>query len=379
MLQRIEKKRERRKPKDRDFIQTIEGLLFCVVGYLHPPDKYTAYLKYVPAAQGKWHKDNVSYTRILARYNLSSVRDTLQYLEEYYPHYVHYCPVRDMKFSMVPTNYIEKYYVPEERLQEIIAAPQDPLEKAIAELAGKIAEGAQVGVEDLGVTGSVLLGIHNPAFSDIDLIVYGRQNALRVKEFLIRSRSSAKREGETCSLPTAPDSSPSTLRKAQIKGLSEEEMGDLCRKFEASHPDLSTREVQYFINRKWNYLRLGDRYFSVHPTRNDVEITERYGERTYRDEGTAWITATVADTSEALFTPAVYRVKDVQVLDREAVAIQEIISYEGLYVDAVDAGDEIEAEGKLESVNGDYHRLVIGVTRLRGGGYLKPRCLATNG
>jgi len=42
-----------RKPKDRDFVETLEGLLFCVVGYLHPPDKYTAYLKYSPAAEGR--------------------------------------------------------------------------------------------------------------------------------------------------------------------------------------------------------------------------------------------------------------------------------------------------------------------------------------
>ncbi len=33
-----------RKPKDKDFVETVDGLFLCVVGYLHPPDAFTAYL-----------------------------------------------------------------------------------------------------------------------------------------------------------------------------------------------------------------------------------------------------------------------------------------------------------------------------------------------
>src|SRR5947199_7270211 len=43
-----------RRPKDRDFVETREGFFFCLVGYVHPPDRYLAYLKYTPAAAGKW-------------------------------------------------------------------------------------------------------------------------------------------------------------------------------------------------------------------------------------------------------------------------------------------------------------------------------------
>ena len=43
----------RRPPKDRDFVETAEGFFFCLVGYLHPPDRYTAYLKYTPAESGR--------------------------------------------------------------------------------------------------------------------------------------------------------------------------------------------------------------------------------------------------------------------------------------------------------------------------------------
>ena len=74
-----------RKPKDRDFLETKEGMLFCVTGYLHPPDKYTAYLKYSPAPVGKWRAGEVSYRRELEYYRVDKVADTIAYLEQNYP------------------------------------------------------------------------------------------------------------------------------------------------------------------------------------------------------------------------------------------------------------------------------------------------------
>ncbi len=96
-----------RKPKDRDFIETPEGLLFCVVGYLHPPDKYTAYLKYSPAAEGRWRRQGTAYHRELAYYHAHQVGQTLDTLQAQYPGYIHYCPVRDMTFSMVPHDRVQ--------------------------------------------------------------------------------------------------------------------------------------------------------------------------------------------------------------------------------------------------------------------------------
>ena len=99
-----------RKPKDRDFVETPEGLLFCVVGYLHPPDKYTAYLKYSPAAEGRWQRQGTAYHRELAYYHAHQVGQTLDTLQAHYPGYIHYCPVRDMTFSMVPHDRVRTYY-----------------------------------------------------------------------------------------------------------------------------------------------------------------------------------------------------------------------------------------------------------------------------
>jgi predicted nucleotidyltransferase len=141
---------------------------------------------------------------------------------------------------------------------------------------------------------------------------------------------------------------------------------------------LTSDEAQYFASRRWNYGFYRNRYFSIHPTRKDDEIKERYLDNIYKDEGEATIRATVSDARESLFMPALYRIEDVETIEGGAGAqlaaptLRQVISYEGLYRDIVDSGERIEAKGKLESVTGRYYRLLVGTTKLKGKGYIKP-------
>lgn len=338
-----------RKPKDRDFIRTREGMFFCVTGYLHPPGRYTAYLKYSPTAAGKWADDQTAYRRELDYYHVRNVAKTIRHLERRYPHYVHRCPARGFRFSMVPEAYVAQYYTPETRLRAILETPVDALEEEVRALATEIAACAHVPPTALGVTGSILIGLHNPDFSDIDLTVYGLGNARKVRQALLAGRS------------------------ARIRRLDETFIARWSAGIADRFP-LSEAEARHFARRRWNYGTFEGRYFSLHPIRSDAEITERYGDHRYRGQGAAHIRATVVDAGEALFMPAVYRVADVRRLhgDQEALGVREIVSYEGLYRDIVDAGAEIEARGKLESVDGAVRRLVIGAMELGGQGYVKP-------
>jgi predicted nucleotidyltransferase len=249
---------------------------------------------------------------------------------------------------MVPREYVKKYYVPEQRLQEILEAPRDPLGEEVCAVVSEIIACTGITKKDFGVTGSILLGIHNPEFSDIDLLVYGLENALKVRAALKDRRS------------------------ARIRPVTGKALEEWCDSV-VEHFPLSYGEARYLAERRWNYGFFGDRYFSVHPTRKDEEIRENYGDRIYRETGVARIRAIVSDAGEALFMPALYRVEDVEVIDGEGtLPLKEVVSYEGLYRDVVDAGGEIEARGKVESVNDRYYRLVIGTTALRGGGCIKP-------
>ena len=343
----------RRKPKDRDFIETREGMFFCVTGYLHPPDKYTAYLKYSPAPVGKWKSKGTSYRRELEYYHVNKVADGIAHLEQDYPQYVHYCPVRGIKFSMIPRAYIKKYYLPEERLREILEAPRDSLEEEVCAFVDEVTACTGLQKEDFGITGSILIGIHSPEFSDIDLLVYGLENAMKVKAALKERKS------------------------ARIRSVSGKTLEDWCTSVSGHFP-LSYQEACYLASRRWNYGFFEGRYFSIHSTRKDEEIRENYGDRVYRERGEATIEAVTTDASESMFTPAIYKVKNVRVIEggeeayQAAPLLKEIVSYEGLFRDVVDDGEEIEAKGKLESVNDQYYRLVIGTTMLQGKGYVKP-------
>ena len=97
-----------RRPRDRDFLETREGLLFCVVGYVHPPERYVAYLKYTPAATGKWARGAVAYRRELPYYHVRHVRRTLDWLATAHPEYLWTDPATGLHFSHVPARAVAR-------------------------------------------------------------------------------------------------------------------------------------------------------------------------------------------------------------------------------------------------------------------------------
>ncbi|MGH7472549.1 MAG: hypothetical protein ACREJW_01280 [Candidatus Methylomirabilales bacterium] len=334
-----------RRPKDRDFLETIEGLIFCVVGYLHPPDRYTAYLKYLPAEAGKWQRGGTFYRRSLPYYHVRSVQETLAFLEAHYPHYIFTDPVQGLTFSFVPTHRVRQYFAPAERLSELLTDPRDPLEKDVSELVAILTQASGLFPQALGITGSILIGLHNPTFSDIDLTVYGRAQALALRSALERLKGTWFQELDQG-------------RRRQWRTETAVRFG------------LAPEDVAYLETRRWNYFLFRGRYVSVHPTREDGEILEGYGDRRYEGRGAATVEATVVEASEALFLPAIYRLDDVRVIEGAASDVETLVSFEGLYCDVADPGDRILARGQVETTSGVAARLVVGAASLPDGGFV---------
>ena len=335
-----------RRPKDRDFLETPEGLLFCVVGYLHPPGRSVAYLKYTPAGAGKWARGDVAYRRELPYYHVRHVRRTLTWLEAEHPRYLWTDPATGLRFSHVPEDAVVRHYVPEQRLAEIVASPADSLERETRDLATLLARTARVPIEAMGVSGSILLGLHNPAFSDIDLLVYGADHARRLRAVIDGLAS----EG----LVPLPDERRAKWRAetAARFGLTPEVVADLDA-------------------RRWHYRLFRGRYVSLHATRAPHEIREGYGDRRYTPLGRAVVEARVTDASEAMFLPAVYRVADARWHEGTPGPLEEIVAFEGVFGNAAETGEVIVAEGHLEVERGDGgRRLVVGSGFLPDGGSL---------
>jgi hypothetical protein len=335
-----------RPPKDRDFIETRDGLIFCVVGYVHPPGRYAAYLKYSPASAGKWARGDVAYRRELPYYHVRHVRRTLEWLATERPHYLWTDPATGLRFSHVPEDAVARYYAPERRLAEIVADPADALERETRDLATLLAGAAGLPLDAFGVSGSILLGLHNPAFSDIDLLVYGADRARRLRAAI----GDLAGEG----LVRLPDD-----RRAQWRA-------DTAARF-----GLDAASVADLEARRWHYRLFRGRYVSLHPTRADHEIREAYGDRSYVPLGHAVVEARVTNADEAMFLPALYRVADVRWREGGPGSLEEVVAFEGLYSSAAEAGERILVAGHLEGERSGGRRLVVGSGFLPDGGSLR--------
>jgi predicted nucleotidyltransferase len=110
---------------------------------------------------------------------------------------------------------------------------------------------------------------------------------------------------------------------------------------------------------------LGRDYF-VRFVKDWNEVKEKYGDVRYVNVGNARIEATVADDSESVFTPCIYKIGNVQVLEGPSVGhIEEIASFRGRFCEQARIGEVIIAQGKVERVTNtirkrEYFRLLVG-------------------
>ena len=342
-----------RKPKDRDFLKTMNGFLFCVVGYSHPRDRVISYLKYTPSVGGKWGRRGERYARTMPNYTIPSLLSNIEMLRENYPKYVFRSRIFNIQMSAVPNGSIAKCYLPERKLQTLFNTEKlDPLQKVTVELVSLLSRETGVSKDDFGVTGSILTDIHNPLFSDIDLTVYGETNAWKVKKTL-----------------------KETVGNTLLRRPSNEEQLKTLEHWVRDYP-MTLDEAEAIYKRRWNYLRFKDRLFSIHAVRKDSEIAERYGEKQYFPRGIVEGRAKITGVEESLFLPCTYRVEGLKTELKEAAKVEELVSYDGIYAGIFDDGENISVRGKLETVidkkGHSYIRILIGSPEARGRDYIKP-------
>jgi predicted nucleotidyltransferase len=339
--------------RDRDYLITPECFIFVVIGNLHPADRVIAYLKYVPDKHGRWGHGDSHYRRVLEHYSVPCVIDSMRFLRENAPEYVFESNVHGISLPAVPTWRIAEHLRPEQRVLQLQSAGQrDELENKALRLIERISLDAGVSVDSLGLTGSVLAGIHDPSFSDIDIVVYGSKNAFRVKSYL--------------------QNKPSTSSIRELAGTSREKW--IAERL--SSTSLTRQNVLDLLARKWNIGLFEGTEFSVHAVHTESEAQDRYGDERYVPVGIVDATAKIGDCSESLFMPAVYRVDTAALKGAfSGYTVDRIVSFEGLYADVARDGEGASCRGKLErveSVSGLRHRIVIGSPEAEGNDYLLP-------
>lgn len=336
---------------DRDFVETKEGLLFCVVGCVHPRERAVAYLKYVPSADGKWGKKEHRYTRTMPHYTIASLSDNLNLLAKHYPQYLFHSRIWNIRMSAVPKKCIEKHYIPEKKLEQLFELKElDALQKKMLQLVCFFSEMASLPTDCFGITGSLLTDIHQTQFSDIDLIVYGCLNGWKIKAFL----QTIKKDG--------------TLTKSH-------RLVNEWNRWLTKYP-LSLNEIKEIYSRRWNFGIFKDTSYSIHVVKTRGEVTEKYGNKIFLPIKMVEGKAKITDISNSLFLPCTYGVEFLKNMGN-TVNITTIVSYNSFYGGIFNVGEHVLVRGKLEKVINRLsvnvsHRILIGSLESQGHEYIKP-------
>jgi len=141
--------------------------LYIAVGSNHPPNGFVAYLKYVPSTDPQpWRLAGSIYMRrVLPRYSPRHADIASRPMRRVY------MPTLGCFVPIVGVDSLAELIDPRNVARRLLHHCRDELECIALELIESL---ASVGAElaNLGVTGSIMFGIHNPRISDIDLVVY---------------------------------------------------------------------------------------------------------------------------------------------------------------------------------------------------------------
>ena len=321
--------------REGDFIETHDGLIFDVKGLVHPPCRVIAFVRYIPSLNGQRRRDARSYRKA---YDFA---ERFVYIRENYPSYLIHDPIFGEELMEVPTRKVARHYQPACELVAFQSRSNlSPLERRFVRFANYVASEANIPLEKLGVSGSLLVGLASSA-SDLDMIVYGAKDAMRVNDTLREQLETGKR-----------------VRPHDMKNLKKLHR-ERCRVNGVSLKDYIFHESRKPFQGFFEGVEFFVRY-----VKNWNEDEEVYGESIYAPAGWTKARCMVTNDADSLCTPCSYQVEDAEPIDGAwAEPILEIVSFRGRFCQQARTGEHVVARGKLERVacRGEtYYRLVLG-------------------
>ncbi len=326
------------KAREGDLIKTKSNVVFDVKGLVHPPNKVIAFPRFIPSPQGTRQGKDALYGKVY------SLGDRFKYLQENHPDLIVFDPVFGETMCEVPVDQIAEHYQPPEKLASMRTAKNlNTLESKALQLATTLKEKSGIPWSAIGISGSIMAGLTNEK-SDIDPLVYGVENSRKAYAAL---KELLKTEG------------------SGFKPYSQSELQTLFD-FRSKDTQMSFEDFETVESRKaFQGMFMGTDYF-IRFVKDWSETSEQYGDVCYKNSGYAKIIANIADSSDALFTPCTYKLKDVSVVEGPKLTpITEIVSFRGRFCEQATVDEKIEAQGKVELVtnknsSNEYYRLIIG-------------------
>jgi predicted nucleotidyltransferase len=300
----------------KDFIETADGLLFAVVAQELEHNKVLCFLRYVREKTG-WKK----YATDAAN----------TYLLAHHPEYLHYSTRLDAPLHAVAIANIRQHHQPRQCLYKLQhTLPQDAVEQDLQQLI-KLLHSNGVNLAEIGVTGSLLVGVQNPA-SDIDLVCYTRETFQHCRR-LVRE----------------------LIAQGELSDLSD---ADWQAAYQRRAADISLNDYVWHERRKHNKALVNGRKFDL-SLLNEVE----HEEGDCQKHGPITLQCQIIDDRYGFDYPARFTT--------DHPAIKTIIIFTATYTGQACNGERIEVCGVLEKTAAGLQRVVVGANREAKGEYLK--------
>jgi predicted nucleotidyltransferase len=324
------------KLRDRDAIVTKEGLTFRVYGYSHPSNAYICDPEYSPATLFTSTNPRKAIRAKGPEIYYKFYEDEgLQFIQEKYPQYlIRYKPL-EKSLVGVSSRDISEVRKTDETFQRLVEKkPTDELLEALHQVFQTIAVSSSLSQNDFGVFGSILHGFYHPKFSDLDFVIYGKQELAKLCQTLIdlyRENMFLRNEFENTKC----------IEGKRWKFL-----------------NYSSKEFVWHQKRKIIYALFNDKKSrrviktEFEPVKKWEEIRNEYDSNA-QIIGRGWIKAVarVTDDSEASFMPAIYQIEPMKILDGVKVEkIQRIQSFVEEFRMQAKKDEEVYVEGNLEEV-----------------------------
>jgi predicted nucleotidyltransferase len=312
--------------RDRDVIHDTNGRVYVTLGYIQPTDRILSFLKYMPHPEGKWQAHGQRYKRIFWGGGASAAEGMKKAQEDYLIDDAHF----GTKLLEVPRSDVQKYFSPEIRVQEILKSEsRDALEASVALMAQTLHDTLGIPLERLGVTGSVVWKAHDPNFSDINMNIYGFENAWYLqREYEIVAEQNAH------------------MRLREM----DEWKRTMSRVVERI-PVLPIEAMQVLFTRRMGLL-CNERSIGVMPVLLPGEAPITHGSESYATITPSPVRAKmeITDDTYGLFIPALYEGESssLEVIDGEHLS--RIIVYEGSFRGLIKRGDRVEVSGIIQRV-----------------------------
>ena len=335
------------KLRDRDALLTGDGILFRVYGYLHPSGAYVCDPEYASPKIFKSINPRAKRGQKETVYYKFFADEGMKLILNKFPQYnIFYEPLQKCLVGVNQTD-IAEVRKPEVGLQKVLQKkPDDVLLKALHDLLERVMSQSGLSEKDFGIFGSLLHGFYHPDLSDLDFIVYGKENLNKLCEALEILYA------EDPSLRNEFDS---------MKAVESKDWKFL---------NYSLKEYCWHQQRKMIYA-----YFDsvdagrvvkaeFEPVKSWIENVNEFNNfaRIYH---AGWIKAVVeiTDDKDASYIPSIYQIDIKEILNGPEVDnITRIFSYMEEFRMQAKIGEKVLIEGNLEKVidgTNVYHQITL--------------------